>query len=314
MTESNTPGAPGEGGEHIQGEQLHTSHMSARVPDHVSRGVFSTGMIVMTGATEFVLDFVQNVGRPHQVGARVVMPHGALPQFAEALRKNIELYRQRFGDPPSIPRVDIPKRPTIQEIYDDLKLPDETLSGAYANGVMISHTAAEFMLDFLTTFFPRSAVSCRVFLSAAQAPRILESLDGTNKQFQERFRPPQPPPPDQPPPGSRSREPSGTRRKRTLPICTTPRAERDAAQAYASHLHHPASRAQHIDRGWSCLLNRTWNRGPARLAGPTRSPTCPSRRSRTAAPDRADTCGRRRLPDGSRSAPVACGVPSEAPA
>ncbi len=47
----------------------------ARVPDHVARGVFSTGVIVMTAPTEFVIDFIQNLGRPHQVVARVVMPH-----------------------------------------------------------------------------------------------------------------------------------------------------------------------------------------------------------------------------------------------
>jgi hypothetical protein len=185
--------------------------MSARVPDRVSQGTFSTGMIVMTGATEFVLDFVQNVSRPHQVVARVVMPHAALPQFADALRKNIELFRQRFGDPPTVPRPELPKRPTLQEIYDDLKMPDDVLSGAYANGVMISHTPSDFVFDFLTTFFPQSAVSRRVFLSAAQVTRILESLDNTHKQLQDRLRqqrpggepPPEgPPPPEEPPPPS----------------------------------------------------------------------------------------------------------------
>jgi hypothetical protein len=131
------------------------------------------------------------------------MPHAALPQFAEALRKNIDLYRQRFGDPPVIPRPDTAKRPTIQEIYDDLKLPDEVLSGAYANGVMISHTPSDFVFDFLTTFFPQSAVSRRVFLSAAQVTRILESLDNTHRQLQERIkqqRPGSDNPPQQPPP------------------------------------------------------------------------------------------------------------------
>ncbi len=75
--------------------------MRARVPEHVSRGVFSTGAIVMTGSTEFILDFVQNLGRPHQVVARIVLPHVVMPQFADALSTNIELYRQRFGPLPN---------------------------------------------------------------------------------------------------------------------------------------------------------------------------------------------------------------------
>ena len=37
---------------------------------------------------------------------------------------------------------------------------------------MIGHSAGEFSFDFLTNFFPQSAVSSRVFLSAGQAPRL----------------------------------------------------------------------------------------------------------------------------------------------
>src|SRR5690606_4201839 len=151
-----------------------------------------------------------------------------MPQFIEALGKNLGLYRDRFGDPPTspgsagpataigatgtpqeasnsgqtapagqaVPRgaaaalgttdvlhetpppgPELPvagaapggttpppdpaaqgpagqpaiRRPTPQEIYADLKIPDAVLSGAYANGVMIGHGASEFVLDFLTS-------------------------------------------------------------------------------------------------------------------------------------------------------------------
>jgi hypothetical protein len=172
-----------------QSEQVRMQHVTARVPEHVGRGAFSTGVIVMTGASEFILDFIQNIGGPPQVAARVVMPHGALPQFTEALRKNLEMYTQRFGPPPALPKNPAPQKPqTAQEIYDELKLPDQLLSGAYANGVMIGHTASEFKLDFLTNLFPHSAVSSRVYLSAPQIPRLLESLNSTFQQFQQRIR------------------------------------------------------------------------------------------------------------------------------
>ena len=189
-------------------------HVSARVPESISRGVFSTGTIIMTGGSEFIMDFIQNVGRPHQVAARIVMPHGVMPQFIDALQKNIELFRQRFGDPPELPKpanTDQPK-PTVQQIYDELKLPDDVLSGNYANGVMIGHTASEFRFDFLTNFYPNSAVSARIFLSAAQVPRLLESLSNTFQQFQQRVakqreqqnpsgeQPPEEKPPEEKPP------------------------------------------------------------------------------------------------------------------
>ena len=75
-----------------------------------------------------------------------------MPQFIDALRKNIEMYSNRFGPPPPLPQVQSDRQPTAQEIYDELKLPDDLLSGAYANGVMIAHSAAEFKFDFLIVF------------------------------------------------------------------------------------------------------------------------------------------------------------------
>jgi hypothetical protein len=203
MSETEQPVNPNdESGQHS--EQVRVQHLSARVPEKVSRGAFSTGAIVMTGGTEFIIDFIQNLGTPAAVVSRVIVPHAAMPQFIDALRKNLEMYRQRFGEPPQMPRGPQPaKQPTAQEIYDELKLPDECLSGCYANGVMIGHTPAEFKFDFLTNLFPTSAVSARVYLAAPQVPRLLESLQGTFRQFQQRVQqqqqnPPPPPPPEGP--------------------------------------------------------------------------------------------------------------------
>ena len=162
--------------------------LRARVPDHVADGCFSTGAIVMTGPSEFIVDFLQTIGRPHRVAQRVVIPHPVMPQFIDALNTNLELFKNRFGEPPSPPpqNNNQTRRPTPQEIYDDLKLPDEVLSGVYANGVMIGHGASEFGLDFLTSFFPQSAVSARVFVSSGQVPRLLESLRNAVRQLEQR--------------------------------------------------------------------------------------------------------------------------------
>ena len=220
----------------------------ARVPEHVARGEISTGVIVVTGGTEFVLDFVRNLPRPSTIVARVVLPHIVMPQFIEALAKNIELFRQRYGELPgsqlpTTPSVDIqhsspshetglgppvpnqspsspaespgttsiqagmhsnptppqppasqhpapqppqpPKRQNPQEIYDELKLRDEILSGVYANAVMIGHGPYEFSFDFITNFYPQSAVSARVYLASGHIARLLDSL----KQSWEQLRP-----------------------------------------------------------------------------------------------------------------------------
>jgi hypothetical protein len=97
------------------------------------------------------------------------------------------MYTNRFGDPPELPPPNPnQKKPTLQEIYDDLKISDETLPGSYANGVMIGHAASEFKFDFLANMMPTPAVSSRVYLSAPHVPRLLQSLTKTYDDFQKR--------------------------------------------------------------------------------------------------------------------------------
>jgi hypothetical protein len=239
----------------------------------VARGDISTGVIVVTGGTEFVLDFVRNLPRPNAIVARVVMPHMVMPQFIEALSTNIELYRQRYGDLPgapsvvplgmdshivhagaSVPPVTLPvppnsqpsdsgtsdfpearpaseaqgfadpgasgigtgsagesspsqpqpppaappvglRRQNPQEIYDELKIRDEILSGAYANAVMIGHGPHEFSFDFITNFYPQSAVSSRVYMASGHVWRMLDSLKQSWDQLRPRLGFPPPPGP-----------------------------------------------------------------------------------------------------------------------
>lgn len=183
-------GASGDG-THLSG-QVRTQHVTARVPEGVGQGVFSTGIILVTGASEFVIDFIQNLGQPVQVVSRIVIPHNVMPQFIDALRKNLDIYTNRYGAPAMPSAVaqqqqQQQRRLSVQEIYDELKIPDELLSGTYANGLMIGHTATEFRLDFLTNLFPHSAVSARIFMSAPQIPRTIDSLQATFQAFQQRL-------------------------------------------------------------------------------------------------------------------------------
>lgn len=189
------PEEPGQGGEPqkqpgddaaLPGQQIRHRQLSALVPEQIGRGVFSTGAIVFTGNSEFTLDFLLRMSRPHQVVARVALPHAVFPQVIKALKDNIAKFEDRFGKIPELPKptAEQQKQQTpIQDVYDDLKIPDEVVSGRYANGVMIGHSASEFVLDFITNFFPRSAVSCRVYMSAPQVPRLLQAMEQTYGQF-----------------------------------------------------------------------------------------------------------------------------------
>jgi hypothetical protein len=179
------PNAPG-----AYSQQIAHSPVSARVPERVARGVMTTGVIVLDSPNEFVLDFLQGLSRPPSIAARVVLPPAVMFSFVNSLRDNLNKYAERFGPPAPLPKPQQPpNRPSIQELYDHFKLPDDLLSGAYANSVLIGHSPSEFLFDFITGFFPTAAVSCRIFLSAQQAPRTLETLTAALSTYQKRFQP-----------------------------------------------------------------------------------------------------------------------------
>lgn len=79
-----------------------------------------------------------------------------------------------------------PVAPQIDQIYDDLRLPDSMLSGRYANAVLIRHSGTEFCFDFITNIYPRSAVSNRVYMAAANVHSLLMSL---SRSLEQRRRP-----------------------------------------------------------------------------------------------------------------------------
>jgi hypothetical protein len=177
-------------------QEVHYSQVSARVPERVGKGVFSTGALVLQGPHEFVLDFVLRMTQPQLVAARVILPLSLMPNVIGAIEENLRVYQSRFGPPPALPvPTPPPTPPSLDEIYDQLKLPDDQLSGAYANAMMITHSPAEFCLDFITNIYPRSAVSARVYLAAAQLPGLLNTLNRAYHQYQQKTggHPPRPP-------------------------------------------------------------------------------------------------------------------------
>lgn len=194
-------------------QQIQHSSATARIPDEVGRGVFATAVIVLHGANEYTIDFVQSLARPNRVAARVILPPAVASQFVIALEQAIEKYTASYGQPPREPRLPsaqpqqapaaaatggksgegeaagdqaagsqpaprpaAPQPAPIADIYENLKLPDDMLGGVYANMASISHTASEFCFDFIAQFFPRSAVTARVYMAAPRVPELLGSL------------------------------------------------------------------------------------------------------------------------------------------
>ncbi|QDU80849.1 hypothetical protein Pla110_25850 [Polystyrenella longa] len=87
----------------------------------------------------------------------------------------------------------------IEDLYSELKIPSEVMSGQYANAVLIGHSANEISFDFITTFFPRSAVASRIHMAIPTARRLLDSLAQAHRQYLQRQKPSSPPPSPDPP-------------------------------------------------------------------------------------------------------------------
>lgn len=189
------PGPPDEPAERApRSEPLKFDPVGARVTERVAEGAFSTGVIILDGPDEFILDFIQGMAKPSCVTSRVVMPPRVVSQFLGALKANLSKYEENFGKPLELPRPDPARRPNIQEVYDNLKLPDEQLSGAYANAVRIGHSPSEFCMDFITRFFPTASVSARVYMTPPQVARLVESLTASYDNYLKKTK--KPPPPD----------------------------------------------------------------------------------------------------------------------
>lgn len=213
-------GLPPEGSGPSQ--QFKHTPVSARVPEKVRCGVFATGSMILQTGDEFVVDFLSTMVPPQQIVSRVVMNATTFGGTVPVLQASIAKYEAQFGKlktregsvtPPPIPSdlggpvwaeqgtqhheqpgqtpapaPTVPENapPHVERVYDDLKFPDELLGGSYANAVMIRHTADEFCFDFITNFYPRSAVTSRVYLAVGRVPPLFEAMASALKKYQRR--------------------------------------------------------------------------------------------------------------------------------
>src|SRR5579864_3649826 len=133
-------GGEKEGGSGVFSQPFQNQPVAARVPEKNAKGVFTTGVLVQDGPHEFVLDFLQALTRPPQIATRVIIAPGVMGALVNTLQDNLNRYIQTFGPPAPLPRPPQPqRRPSIQEIYEQFKLPEEMWSGVYANSVLIGH-------------------------------------------------------------------------------------------------------------------------------------------------------------------------------
>ena len=78
-------------------------------------------------------------------------------------------------------------KPTNNEIQ--IELSDEVAQGTYANLAIISHSASEFILDFIRVVpgAPKAKVQSRIILTPDNAQRLLVALQDNLKKFGEQL-------------------------------------------------------------------------------------------------------------------------------
>ena len=68
-----------------------------------------------------------------------------------------------------------------------IKIPEDVLSGVYANQMVVRHTQDEFVLDFIHLAPPEGIVNARVIVGPRHLKRIVEALAENLSRYEARF-------------------------------------------------------------------------------------------------------------------------------
>jgi hypothetical protein len=188
-------------------QQVQHQSISARLPDSLAGGVFCTSSLIVESGDMFLIDFVNGSAPPPRLVARVVVTPVTMQQFLAALNQSCEKARSaRRQDRPADAPLGVgtetvsagmaaggkagggPQQRSVEDIYGELKFTDDMLCGAFANTVIIRHSVDEVVFDFISNYFPRAVVTCRVAMSTSRVERFRRSLEDAFRKYEEKHR------------------------------------------------------------------------------------------------------------------------------
>ena len=81
------------------------------------------------------------------------------------------------------------QQPTEQQI--NIELTDDVADGHYANLAMITHSFAEFVIDFINVMpnMPKARVKSRIIMTPQHAKRLMKALIDNVKRFEAQYGP-----------------------------------------------------------------------------------------------------------------------------
>lgn len=196
-------------------QQVQHQSVSARLPDSLGGGVFSTSSLIVESGDMFLIDFVNGSAPPVRLVARVVVTPMTMQQFLGALNQSCQKARSAGrqdghgpGEPQAEPSLGVgtetvgagaqgggkgsggttQQQRNVEDIYGELKFTDDILCGAFANTVIIRHSADEVVFDFISNYFPRAVVTCRVAMSTSRVERFRRSVEDAFRKYEEKRR------------------------------------------------------------------------------------------------------------------------------
>ena len=80
-------------------------------------------------------------------------------------------------------------QPSVPGKQIQVQLDEKVGQGIYANLALISHSGAEFIVDFTRMLpgLPKAVVQARIILTPQHAKSLLKALEDNIKKFEERF-------------------------------------------------------------------------------------------------------------------------------
>ncbi|MBW2709745.1 MAG: DUF3467 domain-containing protein [Deltaproteobacteria bacterium] len=69
----------------------------------------------------------------------------------------------------------------------NVEFPKEMVGGVYANNMAVTHTAEEFIMDYIMIAPPAGVVKSRVVVSPGHMKRIILALQENLEQYEQKF-------------------------------------------------------------------------------------------------------------------------------
>lgn len=152
--------------------------LSFRTPAAVASGVYATAVIVANTREEFFLDFLSTYTVPTRLLTRVILHPAHAKRLAQALRQNLEVYQEKFGQIPTSPLVaSAAASQPVADMYSKFDLPETVVGGVYTNTALVRYTREEFVLDFMLVMQPPPVLTARVLMSPPHILRLVKALN-----------------------------------------------------------------------------------------------------------------------------------------